>query len=125
MYELGVNKTFIAQHYLIGGNWGPENDPHSHAYRLEVVCKAKKTNQHNYLIDIVDLKNTIDEVTNRFSDQLLNNMPEFNQTNPSIEYFAQVLYTILKPTISRLQADTFKVKLWEDDSSWAAYDEDV
>ncbi len=125
MYELGVQKNFIAQHFLMGGDFGSENNPHSHAYRLEVICSARKTDQHNYLIDIVDLKNAINEVVNKFSDQLLNNLPEFNQTNPSIEHFAQILYILLKPSLIRLKADIFKVKLWEDDSSWAAYHEDV
>ncbi len=30
MYSVSVRRNFIAQHYLIGGDWGPENELHSH-----------------------------------------------------------------------------------------------
>jgi 6-pyruvoyltetrahydropterin/6-carboxytetrahydropterin synthase len=30
MYILGVRREFIARHFLIGGDWGPENLPNSH-----------------------------------------------------------------------------------------------
>jgi hypothetical protein len=29
MYSLSLQRDFIASHYLVGGDWGPENDPHA------------------------------------------------------------------------------------------------
>ena len=40
MYTLAVQRDFVAQHYLIGGDWGAENFWHSHHYRLEVQLEA-------------------------------------------------------------------------------------
>ena len=40
MYQLAVTRDFVAQHYLIGGDWGAENSRHSHAYRIEVLLSG-------------------------------------------------------------------------------------
>ena len=124
MYRLGVRKNFIAQHFLIGGDWGAENSRHSHAYTIEVICGARETDRHNYLIDIVDLEKAMNEVIGRFSDRLLNDLPEFNKTNPSLELFAKVIHGALQPAVTALKVESFTVTLWENDSCWAAYVED-
>ena len=36
MYTTAVQRSFIAQHFLIGGDWGRENQPHSHHYVVEL-----------------------------------------------------------------------------------------
>ena len=30
MYKVAVTREFIANHFLIGGDWGDENKPHAH-----------------------------------------------------------------------------------------------
>ncbi|MEZ4656751.1 MAG: 6-carboxytetrahydropterin synthase [Caldilineaceae bacterium] len=42
MYTLAVQRDFVAQHFLIGGDWGPENQWHSHHYRLEVQLQGSR-----------------------------------------------------------------------------------
>ena len=44
MYTLGVRRDFIARHFLIGGDWGPENFSNSHHYVLELQLKTKIVN---------------------------------------------------------------------------------
>ena len=53
MYTVSVRRDLIARHYLIGGDWGAENDPHSHPYVIEVRLEAAELDQHGYLVDIV------------------------------------------------------------------------
>ena len=43
MYTLAVRRDFIARHFLIGGDWGPENFPNSHHYILELQLKGRPT----------------------------------------------------------------------------------
>ena len=88
------------------------------------MCDAKKTDQHNYLIDIVDLEKAIGEIVHRFAEHQLNDFPEFHKTNPSLELFAKVIYLGLKPTLIRLKAESFKVVLWENEFCWASYTEE-
>jgi 6-pyruvoyltetrahydropterin/6-carboxytetrahydropterin synthase len=50
MYTLSVRREFRAEHFLIGGDWGAENQPHVHAYRLEVELEGERLDAHGYLL---------------------------------------------------------------------------
>jgi len=121
MYTLGVRRDFIARHFLIGGDWGPENDPNSHHYILELQLKGSELDQHGYLCDIVDVEKHLDEAVAYYKEQMLNDKPEFEGLNPSIEHFAQILAVTLSERIKEKNISALKVVLWENDSAWAAY----
>jgi 6-pyruvoyltetrahydropterin/6-carboxytetrahydropterin synthase len=120
MYRLAVTRDFVAQHYLIGGDWGAENFKHSHSYKVEVLLRGKVLNQHGYLLDIVELESALNEIIARFRDHTLNDIASFSGLNPSLERFAQVFYQEL---FVRLAAKdlSLTVKLWENERDWAAY----
>ena len=121
MYTLGVKREFIARHYLIGGDWGPENDPNSHHYVLELQLEGRELDQHSYLVDIVDVQNHLDEIVNYYKEQMLNDKPEFAGLNPSIENFSRILATSLSDRIQAQNITALKIVLWENESAWAAY----
>jgi len=122
MYELGIKRDFIARHFLIGGDWGPENFPNSHHYVLELQLKGNELDQHGYLVDIVDVEHHLDEIVNYYKEQMLNEKPEFEGLNPSIENFARILATSLSEQIKAESISEIKVVLWENESAWAAYE---
>jgi len=121
MYTLGVRRDFIARHFLIGGDWGPENYPNSHHYVLELRLEGSDLDQHGYLCDIIDVEKHLDEVVGLYNEQMLNDRPEFADLNPSIEHFARILATSLSERIQEKNISALKVVLWENDSAWAAY----
>jgi 6-pyruvoyltetrahydropterin/6-carboxytetrahydropterin synthase len=121
MYTLGVKREFIARHFLIGGDWGPENFPNSHHYVLELQLNGPELDQHGYLVDIVDVEKHLDEVVNYYKEQMLNDKPEFAGLNPSIEHFARILCTTLSERIKAANISSLKVVLWENESAWAEY----
>jgi len=122
MYKLGVKRDFIARHFLIGGDWGPENFPNSHHYVLELQLEGKELDPHGYLVDIVNVNNHLDEIVTYYKEQMLNDKPEFAGLNPSIEHFARILATSLNERIQAANINTLKVVLWENESAWAAYE---
>jgi 6-pyruvoyltetrahydropterin/6-carboxytetrahydropterin synthase len=124
MYTLAVRRDFIARHFLIGGDWGPENDPNSHHYVLELRLKGAELDQHGYLCDIVDVEKHLDEVVAYYSEQMLNEKPEFEGLNPSIEHFARILAKALNERIEAPNVTKLKVVLWENEIAWAAYSVD-
>jgi 6-pyruvoyltetrahydropterin/6-carboxytetrahydropterin synthase len=124
MYTLGVRRDFIARHFLIGGDWGPENFPNSHHYVLELQLEGNQLDQHGYLVDIVDVEKHLDEVVNYYKDQMLNDKPEFAGLNPSIENFSRILATSLSDRIKATNISALKVVLWENESAWAAFSVD-
>lgn len=121
MYSLGVRREFIARHFLIGGDWGPENYPNSHHYTLELVLEGNELDQHGYLVDIVDVEKHLDDVVGYYREQMLNDKPEFSGLNPSIEHFARILATTLNERIKATNITGLKVVLWEHANAWAAY----
>jgi 6-pyruvoyltetrahydropterin/6-carboxytetrahydropterin synthase len=121
MYTLAVRREFIARHFLIGGDWGPENFPNSHHYILELQLKGAELDQHGYLVDIVDVEKHLDDIVGYFKEQMLNEKPEFSGLNPSIEHFSHILCTMLNERIKAKNISKLKVVLWEHENAWAAY----
>ena len=121
MYSVAVKRDFIAQHFLIGGDWGPENEKHSHHYAVEVRLEGETLDQHGYLVDIVDIEAQLDALVAYYRDQTLNELPEFEGLNPSIERFSRLLCEALA---SRIRAETLQavsVVLWENEVAWASF----
>jgi 6-pyruvoyltetrahydropterin/6-carboxytetrahydropterin synthase len=121
MYTLCLKKDFIARHFLIGGDWGDENHPHAHHYVLEVSIESDTLNEHGYLVDIVEIESALDTVVGYFRDSMLNDKPEFAGLNPSIEHFSRILSEQLLAGITPPGKGALIVRLWENDSCWAAY----
>ena len=122
MYTLAVRREFIARHFLIGGDWGPENFPNSHHYILELQLSGNELDQHGYLVDIVDVEKHLDEIVGYYKEQMLNEKHEFAGLNPSIEHFARILATSLNKRIHANNIVSLKVVLWEHADAWAAYE---
>lgn len=121
MYKVAVRRRFTAFHHLIGGDWGAENQHHSHDYVLEVVCEGKTLDQHQYLFDISVLEQHLEALVKRYAGASLNTQPGFEGKNPSIELFCAVLAKQLEPTLRGQPTLTgFDVVLWEHDSAWAS-----
>ena len=122
-YTVAVSRQFIAQHFLIGGDWGVEGCLHSHHYRLELQISGNQLDEHGFLVDIQKIEEILDVIVNNYRDRTLNTLPSFVDLNPSLERFAQL---ICKDVIGLFVADNWtqlNIKLWENDSAWAMVSE--
>ena len=124
MYKLAVKKDFIAQHFLIGGDWGPENQKHSHHYRIEIQLEGMALDQHGFLVDIVNVKQHLEKLVSYYRDHTLNELDEFKDINPSIENLANISYRALHPSFHQIGIEGFKVEIWEDDIARVSYQEE-
>lgn len=121
MYSLGVKREFIANHYLIGGDWGEENIEHSHKYRLEIVLEKRQLDRHGFLVDIVEVERHLDEVVEMFAGSTLNALPAFSNINPSIERLASVMHGLFTERFADFNLEALKVSIWEDEIAWTSY----
>ena len=121
MYTVAVSRDFVAQHFLIGGDWGAENDPHSHHYRVEVQLEGASLDAHGYLVDIVDIETQLEALVVHYRDKMLNDLPEFEGLNPSIEHFARIFCRSLSGRIQAPNLSAITLKIWENEIAWAAY----
>jgi 6-pyruvoyltetrahydropterin/6-carboxytetrahydropterin synthase len=125
MYTVAVKRDFIARHYLTGGDWGEENSPHAHHYVVEVRLEGPDLDDHGYLTDICDIESVLDARLAYFRDKILNELPEFEGLNPSIEHFARILCQTMAANIQTRRLSTMAVKLSENESAWAQYRKEI
>jgi 6-pyruvoyltetrahydropterin/6-carboxytetrahydropterin synthase len=121
LYTVAVQRDFVAQHFLFGGDWGPENELHSHHYRVEVQLEGSRLDQHGYLVDIVDIESGLDDLVAQYRDKALNNLPQFKELNPSIEHLSSIFCDQLCERIRATNITAVKVKIWENEIAWAAF----
>ncbi len=124
MYTVTVLRSFSAGHFLIGGDWGVENDLHQHNYKLECSIRGRELNAHGYLVDIVEVEQAIDMVLQEFAEKVLNHLLEFQGLNPSLEHFCRILAHKLAEQIQPQNSQSLCIKLWENEFAWASYETD-
>jgi 6-pyruvoyltetrahydropterin/6-carboxytetrahydropterin synthase len=121
MYTLAVRRNFVAQHFLIGGDWGLENFWHSHHYQLELQLQGASLDQHGYLVDIVKVEAALNALVAAYRDKTLNDLPQFSGINPSIEHFTRIAAHELAPQVYAPNLSGLTVKIWENEIAWASY----
>ena len=124
MYTVTVRRDFIAHHYLIGGDWGDENEPHAHHYVVEARLEGPILDNHGYLTDICEIETSLEAQVFRYRDAMLNELPEFKGLNPSIEHFARILCQTIAENIQTRHLSALAVRLWENEWAWAQYREE-
>lgn len=121
MYEVSVSREFIAQHYLIGADFGAENDQHSHYFKIQLIIKHDQLDQHKYVCDIDKIKLFFDSCESKYKDKCLNDCVEFKNENPSIELFSKVIHSDFMSFFSKELFHSVKVIVWEDGYCYASY----
>jgi 6-pyruvoyltetrahydropterin/6-carboxytetrahydropterin synthase len=121
MYTVAVRRNIVAQHFLIGGDWGTENEWHSHHYQVEVRLTGESLDRHGYLVDIVEIEHHLDSLLASYRDKTLNDLTEFAGLNPSIEHFSRIICQALAARIEAANLNMLEVVIWENDIAWASY----
>jgi len=123
MYTVAVQQEVIARHYLVGADLGPENQIHSHVYRVELRLAGDRLDPNGFLADIDAMSAGLGEALAGIRDRTLNDLPEFEGFNPSIEHLARILCHGLRSRFSDERLREVTVTIWENPCAWAAYTE--
>ena len=122
MYSTTVLTEFVAQHYLTVPDPGPEGEPHSHHYEVKLQFRGPELNEYDYLVDIDDAETALASLSARYRDAMLNDLPEFEGDNPSVERFARVIFERVTDAVTDDTVTELRVTVWEDDEAAASYD---
>lgn len=120
MYEISVEHSFAAGHALRGYKGKCEN-VHGHNYKICVTVAGEKLNATGLLIDFIDLRGALRELAERLDHRFMNDVPPFDQINPSAEnlarYFSEGIDAQVRPHGVRVAS----VKVWETETTSATF----
>lgn len=125
MYEVTVERSFAAGHYLRNYKGKCEN-PHGHNYKVRVTLRGVELDKAGLLLDFKDLKDVMKEVIERLDHQMLNDIEPFIRLNPSAENIAKYFYDETNGQLRSLTDGRVSVKdvtIWETDTTTARYSE--
>ncbi|NDY41930.1 6-carboxytetrahydropterin synthase [Dissulfurirhabdus thermomarina] len=121
MYTVCVIREFRARHHLSGGDWGGENRPHAHAYRLEVRVSGPELDAHGFLVDVTVVEAALDDLLRRYEGALLNELPEFGGRNPTMERLARAVCRRVAACLPGGPGWRVRARVWESDRAWAEH----
>ena len=123
MYQISVERDFDAAHFLRGYQ-GKCEAVHGHRFRVVVKVKASGVNDIGIAYDFAELKRHLGDILSRFDHTCLNDMPPFDEINPSSENIASTIYDELKPKLAGAPVSISCVEVWESPQSGVAYSPD-
>jgi len=113
---------FAAAHQIPGHRGGCEN-LHGHSYRVRVWVRASALDALGMVVDFADLKAAMEEVVGPFDHAFLNEVPPFDQRNPTAEMLAQHVFAELRGRLDDERKRVTRVEVWESDTAGAVYEE--
>lgn len=120
MYELTVRVTFSAAHSLRDYE-GPCSNVHGHNWLVEAVVSGHELQPNGMLVDFGDIKEAASEVLSRLDHTNLNEVPPFDETNPTSENLAKWLFEELGRRINTDALKITRVNVREAETSCASY----
>ena len=123
MYEVTVEDTFAAGHYLRNYKGKCEN-PHGHNYKVRVTLQGAELDHAGLLLDFKDLKVVMKPVVDYLDHQMMNDITPFDVVNPSAENLAKYFFDETNKYLSGKTAGRVRVKdvtIWETDTTTATY----
>ena len=120
MYLLSVEQNFDAAHCL--RNYGGKCESvHGHSFKVVVTVKATRLDEIGLGYDFTILKRQLGEVLSQYDHSSLNDIPPFNQINPSSENIAMVIYDEMKLMLTKAVVTLDSVEVWESSTSRVVY----
>ncbi len=123
MYEISIEQHFDAAHFLRGYR-GKCEALHGHRFGVVVKVRSSVVNDIGIAYDFVELKQHLAAILTRFDHVCLNDVPPFDEINPSSENIAATIYNELQSKLAEAPVSLASVEVWESPNSGVAYTPD-
>ena len=120
VFELYVKTHFSAAHQLKGYP-GDCARVHGHNWMVEVYVRCEKLNQIGIGLDFSEIKQSVKDVLGNFDHFNLNELPAFQEVNPTAENIARFIYKELSRRLNTDDIRISKVKVCETPGAGAVY----
>ena len=120
MFEVSVQETFAAAHFLRGYK-GKCERLHGHNYRVEVTVAGSQLDSIGMLHDFVEIKRELRKLLERVDHYNLNDIPPFDEAvNTTAENLAFYFWTEMQKALGDA-VNVSQVRVWETDTAVATY----
>lgn len=120
MYELKVHARFAAAHQLKMVTEKCEN-LHGHNWKVELHVAGNALKSSGVLIDFGVVKDYLNEIIDGLDHKFLNELPAFENQNPSSEQIAHYIADQFQQKIADDSIHVSRVSVWESDDACATY----
>jgi len=120
MYEIAVESHFDAAHFLRGYR-GKCEALHGHRFRVVARINAAVLDAAGMAYDFTELRKHLNDILSKFDHICLNEVPPFDEINPSSEHLATTIYNELKKKLTGAPVSVSSVEVWESPQSCATY----
>jgi len=120
MYEISVERHFDAAHFLRGYK-GKCEALHGHRFKVVARVSAPGLDDIGLAYDFTDLKQHLDDILSRFDHTCLNEVPPFDEINPSSENIAATIYDELRHRLAAAPLSLSGVEVWESPNTGVTY----
>ena len=120
MFEVSVQETFAAAHFLRGYK-GKCERLHGHNYRVEITVSGEKLDSIGMLHDFVEIKRALRKLLERLDHYNLNDIPPFDDAvNTTAENLAFYFWTEMQKALGD-GVNVSQTRVWETDTAVATY----
>jgi 6-pyruvoyltetrahydropterin/6-carboxytetrahydropterin synthase len=120
MYEIKIVRFFAAAHFLKDYN-GKCEALHGHNWKIEIMVHRQDLGEGNMAFDFSKLKRISDEILDTLDHKNLNELPYFQDQNPSSETIARYIFESLEKRLADASVTVYRVNAWESRDSCAGY----
>ncbi len=111
MYDLMIKGHFDAAHALHGYP-GECRNLHGHTWDIEVVVRGSELDEVGIVYDFKTLKTDLAAVLEPLDHAYLNDVPPFDELNPTAENLSRYIYESLTTTVGDA-VKVLEVAVWE------------
>jgi len=123
MYQISIEQHFDAAHFLRGYQ-GKCEALHGHRFRVVARVAASQLDDIGMAYDFALLKQHLGDILSRFDHTCLNDVPPFDEINPSSENIAATIHRELHSKLTGAPVSISCIEVWESPQSGVAYTAD-
>jgi len=121
MYTVSVQAHYDSAHFLRHYE-GKCEKLHGHRYVVEAALATEQLDKAGIAFDFVIVKRELRALADHLDHENINELPPFDEINPSAENQARWFWDQLKERIPADMADALLyIRVWETPNQWAQY----
>ncbi|MCF6210044.1 MAG: 6-carboxytetrahydropterin synthase QueD [Gammaproteobacteria bacterium] len=124
MYSLNVVSDFASAHTLRDYP-GACSRMHGHNWKVEAEVEASQLDEVGMAVDFKVIRQAVKKLTDRLDHYYLNEIPPFDEINPTAENIAAYLYRGLSEALNDGRIRVRAITLWETERACVRYSEDT